>query len=101
MERLRVAKLWDLLVEHARQGSPLTYGNAAVRIGGIARGIGALLQPIQRYCLDHNLPNLSVLVVKSDTRKQGSGFEGDPIAEMRRVRGYAWTDNDNPFKGEG
>ena len=97
MSRQSAALLWDLLVAQAREGRSITYGDAAVRVGSVARGMGTLLRPIQRYCKDLGLPNICVLVVKADTRKPSSGFYGDLAKDPQQVREYDWSKIPNPF----
>lgn len=97
----RIAAFWDLLVKLAPAGTYISYSEAALQIGGIARGLGPLLQPIQHYCRDHGIPNICVLVVKSGTKKQGSGFVGDPEVEFKRVRAHDWSNTINPFQAVG
>ncbi len=86
------------MVEKAQERRTVTYGDAAAKVGGIARGLGATLRPIQAYCKANRLPNLSVLVVKADSGKQGSGFTDDPKREKMLVFGHDWRTVANPFE---
>jgi hypothetical protein len=97
MDRQPVSLLWHLLIERAELKQMITYGEAAVKVGGIARGMGAFLRPIQTYCRDVGLPNLSVLVVRAADRKQSAGFVGDPEREKQRVFAYDWSKVPDPF----
>jgi hypothetical protein len=99
MANERAAALWGLLVGIAAERRTITYGEAAKRVGGIARGLGASLRPIQAHCKASGLPNLSVLVVQAASGRQGDGFDGDPDRVMVDVFAQNWSSMKNPFSG--
>lgn len=77
------------------------YGEVAEIYGGIARAVAPVLNSVARDCLQAGEPDLSALVVLSDTglpgRLDGAVLEPeDPmaraawLAELCRVRTYAW-----------
>ena len=52
----------------------LTYDIVSKLIGVPRPALGGLLDPAHAYCLKHNLPPLTVLVVSDQTCMPGSGF---------------------------
>jgi hypothetical protein len=90
----RVQQLWGLLALAAMSRQVLTYGIVA-RLTGIMRaGIGDLLQPIQQYCTENDLPPLTSLVVSEQTGVPGEGFiaAADVPAAQMRVFQHPWMD---------
>lgn len=75
---LRAAQVWPVLAWAATNRQTLTYGILGKLIGvpvsTPARGLGHLLDPIQAYSLEHKLPPLTALVVRSTTGMPGAGF---------------------------
>ena len=70
----RAAQAWSLLAFAATHRQTLTYELLAKLTGMHAAGLGAVLEPIQSYCLLHSLPPLTALVVNkvTDCRAQDS-----------------------------
>ncbi|MGY1751171.1 hypothetical protein [Modestobacter sp. SYSU DS0511] len=80
-----------------------SYGEVAVAIGAVARGVAPVLNSIARQCHDRGEPDLSVLVVLRDTGLPGS-LAGQPVdpadptarqrwrEELERVRVFPWRD---------
>jgi|SRR5687767_10742796 len=88
----RAAQLWPLLVFAARNRQTLTYELVGKLTAMHAAGVGGVLEPIQSYCLLHNLPPLSALVVNKATGRPGLGFiaaEDVPEAFVR-VFDFNW-----------
>ena len=98
-DRAELGATWGILVEAARARRKLTYGEVARTIGGIARGVGALLRPLEGYCASNGLPPLTSLVVrKSDgVPSTGFGVGGDPAAHQRHVWDFDWNKVANPY----
>jgi hypothetical protein len=70
----RAAQLWSVLSLAAHNRQVLTY-DVVAKLTGMARmGLGQCLEPIQSYCLVHNLPPLTILVVSEKTGMPGVGF---------------------------
>lgn len=70
----RAAQLWPLLALAARNRQVLTY-DIVSRLTGVPRpAVGGFLGPIQDYCLHHNLPPLTILVVSEESGLPGVGF---------------------------
>ncbi len=95
----QLSAAWDAIVRAANRRSKLTYGDLAGEIGGIARGMGALLGPIQSHCEREGLPLLTALVVRASDGEPGPGFGSHRNAhqEQARVWAYAWNNVRNPF----
>jgi hypothetical protein len=70
----RAAQIWAVLALAARNRQVLTYPLVSKLIGVPHAGLGQLLEPIQSYCLIHNLPPLTILVVSSESGLPGLGF---------------------------
>lgn len=58
------------------------------------QGLGRLLEPIQSYCLTHNLPPLTLLVVSEATGEPSPGFTATQRVpeERQRVFAFDWLD---------
>ena len=70
----RAAQIWSVLALAGHNRQVLTYDMVA-KLTGIARvGLGQCLEPIQSFCLVHDLPPLTVLVVSEKTGMPGVGF---------------------------
>lgn len=70
----RAAQIWAVLALAARNRQVLTYPLVSKLIGVPHAGLGQLLEPIQSYCLIHDLPPLTILVVSSESGLPGVGF---------------------------
>jgi putative restriction endonuclease len=92
---------WNILTEQAKKRKQITYGEIAYYIGIHPRVVRYLLGPIQDYCLENELPPLTILVVNSDTREPGSGFiawsRDNLEAGHEDVYRFAWDSIENPF----
>lgn len=96
----RASQIWAVLALAARNRQTLTYSMLSKLIGVPAAGLGKLLEPIQSYCLLHNLPPLTVLVVQQESGLPGSGYTGSKAEEFARnlmlVFDYDWFSHGNP-----
>src|SRR5687767_1225486 len=70
----RAAQIWSVLALAATNRQVLTYVLLGKLIGVPARGLGQLLEPVQSYCLVHNLPPLTILVVSEESGLPSTGF---------------------------
>ncbi len=89
----RALQIWSLLVCAARERRTYTYGEIADVLGmGGAGVIGQFLGPIMYYCVQNDLPPLTVLVVNQDTGLPGDGLTTiEEVNEDReRVFSYDW-----------
>jgi hypothetical protein len=93
----RAAQIWPLLTYAASHRQSLTYTILAKHIGVDLRGIGKLLEPIQSYCLIHELPALTSIAVNKNGHP-GTGFIAaeDVPAEQQRVFNHDWLEHDSP-----
>ena len=98
--RKKVATIWDMLVEIAQHsGGPITYTQIANKVGGLPRGVGRLLGPIQDFCLANSAPPLTSLVVRKNGKNPGDGYipRGDLFASQENARNFNWAKFQNPF----
>jgi hypothetical protein len=88
----RAAQIWPVLTLCASRRQTLTYDLLGRLIGVPRQGLGQLLEPIQSYCILHNLEPLSSLVVSDNTGLPGEGFIGasDVLAAQANVFNYDW-----------
>jgi hypothetical protein len=70
----RAWQVWALLAFAAGNRQTLTYELVGQLTGMATPGLGAVLEPIQSYCLLNELPALSALVVNKTTGLPGTGF---------------------------
>lgn len=88
----RAAQIYHLLIAAARHRQALTYKIVADTTGAFPANLGYLLGYLMRWCQQHNLPPLTVLVVQSHTGKPGEGLltSTDHDADRERVFNYPW-----------
>jgi hypothetical protein len=94
----RAAQIWSILALAARNRPILTYDLVA-NLSGVARvGLGQCLEPIQSYCLVHELPPLTILVVSERTGMPGVGFVAaqDIPKTQQEVFTYEWAERRCP-----
>lgn len=94
----RAMQLWPLLSYAAINRQTLTYDVVASLIGVSKHGLGQCLEPVQAYCIQHDLPPLTVLVVSKTTGMPGPGFiaaEDIPEAHARAFD-YDWLAHGAP-----
>ncbi len=78
----RAAQLWPILALAASNRQILDYKIVSQLTGMYVPGIGQMLEPIQSYCLLHNLPPLTILVVQKESGLPGSGFTAAEAVEF-------------------
>lgn len=76
----RAFQIWPLLIHAARSRQILTYTQVADCTGMFTGGLGPCLEPIQSYCIEEELPPLTMLVVSEGTGLPGTGFTGADIS---------------------
>jgi hypothetical protein len=88
----RAQQLWSILVLAAKNRQVLTYGIIEKATGLVRPSIGQMLSPIQNYCLNRDLPPLTILVVQDKSGMPGDGFiAGADIPKAQQaVFGYDW-----------
>jgi hypothetical protein len=98
----RAAQIWSILALAARNRQVLTY-NLVAKLTGVARvGLGRCLEPIQSYCLLHQLEPLTILVVQEKSGLPGVGFIAaqDIPGTQQRVFSYDWVAHGCPSSAE-
>lgn len=97
-ERARLA--WSVLAEVARNHETITYGQLGAAIGIHHRAVRYVLGPIQDYCLEDDLPPLTILV-NNTAGMPGTGFIAHDRDDLRSgldaVWLYDWKLKQNPF----
>ncbi len=94
----RAAQLWPLLAWAATNRQTLTYDIVA-RLSGVPRpALGRFLEPIQSYCLEHELPPLTAVVVSSQDGRPSAGFTAsdDPLRTFLAVFEHDWLETQSP-----
>jgi hypothetical protein len=94
----RAAQIWSVLALAAHNRQVLTY-NMVAQVTGIARvGLGQCLEPIQSYCIVHDLHPLTILVVSEKTGMPGVGFIAaqDIPRAQQEVFKYDWLAHGGP-----
>jgi hypothetical protein len=88
----RSAQVWSLLAFAATNRQSLTYEMVSKLTGMHAAGLGPILEPIQSYCVIHELPSLTALVVSKATGLPSPGFVAatDVPRELIRVFEHDW-----------
>ena len=97
----RAWQVWPILAFAARNRQTLTYELLGQLTGMAIPGLGAVLEPIQSYCLLHGLPALSALVVNKKTGLPGIGFIAaeDVPREFIRIFAHDWLTVGCPSPG--
>ena len=97
----RAYRAWTILAKCAKARRPITYGDLAALLGIHPRPIRYVLGVIQDYCLEEDLPPLTILVI-SKKGIPGSGFIAHDVANldegMELVYDHPWTAMKNPFE---
>jgi hypothetical protein len=70
----RAVQIYQVLICAAHHRATMTYPMLGGMIGLPTQALGPHLEHIQSYCLENDLPPLTVLVVKTSGGKPGSGF---------------------------
>jgi hypothetical protein len=92
------AQIWSILALAGRNRQVLTYDIVGRLIGVPRYGLGRHLEPIQSYCLVHDLPPLTSLVVSETTGLPSPGFTAaaDVPREQIRVMAFDWLAHPAP-----
>lgn len=97
----RAYKAWFELINTASLGKYITYKELGHKIGIHHRAVRYVLGLIQNYCMDNELPPLTILVINQDTGKPGDGFIAWDIENtedgVKKVYNYNWKRMNNPF----
>lgn len=97
----RAYRAWDILTDRAIHRRTITYGELAQLLGIHHRPIRYVLGFIQSFCMEENLPPLTILVV-SKKGVPGTGFiahDFNALDEGKElVYTYPWELRTNPFQ---
>ncbi len=98
----RAFNAWNVLNEISSGGKKISYRDLASSIGIHYRALRYVLEPIQCYCLENQLPPLTILVVNRQTDKPGAGFiawnQNDLKDGLDKVWTFNWANEQNPFE---
>lgn len=98
----RALQIWLILIGAAHNRQIITYGHLT-KLFGMKMSV-ALTQPlghIMYYCIQNNLPPLTVLVVNKETGRPGDGLLGTDLdAAREKVFEYPWYDLVPPTREE-
>jgi len=88
----RASQIWQILVCKASNRQTLTYGQLADLLGFEGAGtLAHFLGHIMYYCIQNDIPPLTVLVVNQDTGLPGEGLiNADLNADRERVFSFDW-----------
>ena len=96
----RAYRTWPILTECAARSSTISYGELGDAIGVHHRAIRFILHHIQNYCIEANLPPLTILIVNS-SGLPGAGFIAHDLDDFQHgldtVYGKNWSEEQNPF----
>ena len=91
----RLVKTYLILVSKATNRQTIRYGVLADQIGVARQGVGqSCLNPVYRFCMDNDYPDLTVLAVQRDTGEPAEGhFDRATLyREREKVYDFPWTD---------
>jgi len=93
--------LWDALVRAAGDYRKPIYSELSPLIATNPLNVGRALGPIQEFCLDHDLPPLTAIVIGKISKKPGDGFIAWDIKDLDRawndVFAFDWRQLRNPY----
>lgn len=97
----RAAQIWAVLVMAARTQQVLSYRIVGRLTGLPQHGVSQPLGPIMRYCIKHNMPPLTSIVINEQSGLPGDGlWEAESPTEMfkaqARVFVFDWFKEDAP-----
>lgn len=91
---------WSILTEVAVNKDLITYGELGHQMKVHHRAVRFFLELIQNYCLNNNLPPLTILIV-NQSGKPGEGYIASDIEnfdlDKDLVYNFDWTKITNPF----
>ncbi len=96
----RAFRAWPILIEVARHRNTITYGELGAKLGIHHRAVRYVLGILQDYCLEENLPPLTILIVNG-SGKPGTGFIAYDLSRFEKglavVWDWNWEAQENPF----
>ncbi len=96
----RACRAWPILINQAKNRSTITYKELGRALDVHHRAIRYVLCVIQDYCLEENLPPLTILIVNA-SGMPGTGFIAFDLANfedgLEKVYDFDWSGHENPF----
>ena len=88
----RAIQIYQVLIAAAHNRQTLTYEIVGELVGLPQVGLGMHLEHLLRYCQQHDLPQITVLVVRKHVGTPSTGFPTrvDPDEERERVFTFDW-----------
>ncbi|MEK7274762.1 MAG: hypothetical protein AAB296_04450 [Candidatus Desantisbacteria bacterium] len=88
----RATQVWAVLALAARNRQILTYDILSRLIGVPTHGLSNILDHVQQYCVQKDIPPLTIIVVNKETGLPGSGFTAaeDIPRNQGNVFNYDW-----------
>lgn len=97
----RASRAWPILTDIAKRKETLTYLQLGHALGIHHRAVRFVLSPIQDYCIEEDLPPLTILVVNGSGHP-GSGFIAHDLNHfdegLNSVWSKDWRSLENPFE---
>jgi len=98
----RAFPAWTILTNCAKENSTITYGEIAKQLNIHHRAVRFILGVIQSFCMENELPPLTILVLNKNSGLPGDGFIAYDIENsqdgINKVYAYDWTAISNPFE---
>lgn len=93
--------IWPTLVEAASKRKTLVYSELSPLIDTNPLNVGRALGPIQDFCIDHDMPPLTAIVIGKTSRVPGDGFIAWDIDDLPRALDVVfdkdWSGIANPY----
>jgi hypothetical protein len=100
----RAAQVYSVLAYASSQQRLISYERLEALIGVPARGFGRSLDILQQYCIRHELPRLTSLVIIQATGRPGEGYIPTPgstlEADQARTFVFDWIGRAAPTLGD-
>lgn len=97
----RAFHAWPVLIDVAKRRKTISYSELGAAIGVHHRAIRYVLGVIQNFCLEENLPPLTILIVNG-SGKPGTGFIAYNLRNfeegLEKVWSFDWKSIENPFE---
>lgn len=98
----RAYSAWTILTSYAAKSETITYGELGRQLNIHHRAVRFVLELMQDFCMQNQLPPLTILVLNKNTGLPGDGFIAYDIENsqdgIEKVFSYNWTTIQNPFE---
>jgi len=91
----------SILIKHVKNRKPITYGDLGKKINYNALNVGRILEPIQDYCLQKDIPPLTSIVVSATEMKPGYHYKqrfSTYSEDIEKASKHNWDYNEMIFK---